>query len=53
MFSGIRHVAAPEAEEKRRQALGPFVWRMANGKDGLFTDNIGPSLYAASQGHPF
>ena len=24
----------------------------AASKDGLFTDNIGPSLYAASQGQP-
>ena len=25
---------------------------MASGKDGLFGDNVGPSLYAASQGQP-
>ena len=27
--------SAPEKEEKKRQALGPFVWRMANGKDAV------------------
>ena len=25
---------------------------MSNGKDGLFDDNVGPSLYAAAQGQP-
>ncbi len=75
-----------DVPEKRRAALGQFVWRMvpsagrrgyhrtcleppwfnsasspvrlgerlalANGKDGLWDDNIGPSLYAKSQGLP-
>ena len=37
---------------KQRAALGPCVWRMSNGKDGLWDENIGPSLYAKSQGQP-
>jgi len=41
-----------DATDKRRAALGPCVWRMADGKDGLMDDNIGPSLYAKSQGLP-
>ena len=41
-----------EADDKKRAALGKRVWRMANGKDGLHTDNIGPSLYAKAQGRP-
>ena len=39
-----------EEQEQKRQRLGPFVWRMSTGADGLFSDNVGPSLYAASQG---
>ena len=30
-------------------ALGKHVWRMANGKDGIWDKNVGPSLYAKSQ----
>lgn len=41
-----------EQEGKQRAALGPWVWRMANGKDGLWDENVGPSLYAKSQGLP-
>ena len=41
-----------EQEGKRYAALGKCVWRMANGKDGLFDENVGPSLYAKSQGKP-
>jgi hypothetical protein len=41
-----------DAEEKKRLKLGQFVWRMANGKDGLWNDNVGPSLYAHAQGTP-
>ena len=41
-----------DEQDKRRAALGPCVYRMASGKDGLFNDNIGPSLYAKSQGLP-
>ncbi len=33
-----------EGEQKQRAALGPCVWRMASGKDGLWDENIGPSL---------
>ena len=35
-----------EDDQKRRAALGRYVWREAGGKDGLFNDNIGASLYA-------
>ena len=42
---------ADEAE-KQRVALGKKVWRMSKGKDGLWDDNISPSLYAKSQGKP-
>lgn len=42
---------AQESDQKRRR-LGAFVWRMASGRDGLFTDNVGPSFYAAHQGQP-
>ena len=41
-----------EHDEKQRAALGRFVWRMVTGKDGLFDDNIGASLYAKAQGLP-
>ena len=41
-----------EVSHKRRAALGPCVYRMASGKDGLWDDNVGPSLYARSQGLP-
>ena len=39
-------------EDKRRAALGKYCWRMANGKDGLVDENIGPSMYAKAQGVP-
>jgi hypothetical protein len=41
-----------EQDQKKRAALGRFVWRRANGSDGLFDDNVGPSLYAKAQGLP-
>ena len=41
-----------EKDQKGRLALGKYVWRMANGSDGLFEDNIGPSMYAKAQGLP-
>ena len=41
-----------DKEQKVRRGLGKRVWRMANGKDGLWDDNISPSLYAKSQGMP-
>jgi transposase len=41
-----------QAEDKERGRLGQHVWRDAEGKDGLFTDCIGASLYAAKQGLP-
>ena len=37
---------------KGRAALGKFVWRMPNGKDGLHSDNVGPSMYGKAQGKP-
>lgn len=40
------------AGDLKRIALGKRVWRMSNGKDGLWDDNISPSLYAKSQGKP-
>ena len=41
-----------EQEGKQRAALGTRVYRMANGKDGLWDENVGPSLYAKAQGTP-
>ena len=41
-----------ENYQKQRAALGPFVSRMADGKDGLWDENVGPSLYAKAQGRP-
>ena len=41
-----------EQTQKQRAALGKFVWRMSNGKDGLHDDNVGPSMYAKAQGNP-
>ena len=45
-------VGPSDADDKKRVALGSRVWRMASGKDGLFDDNISPSLYAKAQGKP-
>ena len=42
----------PEKADKNRAALGKCVWRMTNGKDGLWEENVGPSLYAKAQGIP-
>lgn len=39
-----------EHEDKRRLALGTYVWRAANGHDALFGDCVGPSSYAKAQG---
>ena len=39
-----------ELESKARAALGPYVWRMANGADALYEDCVGPSSYAKAQG---
>ncbi len=41
-----------EEQKKRRGRLGPFVWRMPSGADSLYSENVGPCLYAASQGEP-
>ena len=43
---------AEEKEDQRRRGLGPFVWRMATMKDGLFRDSVGASMYASKQGKP-
>ena len=32
--------------------MGPFVWRMSSGADGLYSDDLGPQFYNASQGTP-
>lgn len=41
-----------EHGQKQRLGLGKHVWRFSNGKDGLYDDNVGPSLYAKAQGKP-
>ncbi len=41
-----------EQEGKQRAALGACVWRLASGKDGLWDENVGPSLCAKAQGLP-
>ena len=41
-----------EKQQHSRQALGRYVYRMSNGADGLFEENMGPSLYAKAQGLP-
>lgn len=37
---------------KTRAALGPYVWRRADGSDALYEDCVGPSSYWKSQGLP-
>ena len=39
-----------EHQQGVRAALGPFVWRMADGSDALYEDCLGPSSYRKSQG---
>ena len=41
-----------EKSDQETLGLGKYVWRMANGKDGLWEANVGPSCYAKSQGLP-
>ena len=41
-----------EKEDKGVLGLGKYAWRMSNGKDGLWEENVGPSCYAKSQGLP-
>ena len=41
-----------ELADKKRAALGRHVWKSANGKDWLWDENVGPSLYAKAQGRP-
>ena len=42
--------SSSELESKQRAALGQYVWRQANGNDGLYEECVGPSGYAKSQG---
>ena len=39
-----------ELESHQRGALGPHVWRQADGSDGLYEECIGPSAYWKAQG---
>lgn len=41
-----------QQQSNNRGALGAFVWRYANGSDGLFEDCVGPSSYWKAQGMP-
>ena len=34
-----------EVDDRKYAALGPMVWRMANGSDGLYEECVGPSAY--------
>lgn len=45
-------VGPSDSGDKKRLALGKRVWRMSSGKDGLWDDNVSPSLYAKAQGRP-
>ena len=44
--------SASELGQKSRGALGPYVWKHADGRDGLFEDCVGPSSYWKAQGMP-
>ena len=50
----VFYIARTETEhgDKKRLALGRYVWRMAEGSDALFEECIGPSVYAKAQGKP-
>lgn len=41
-----------ESEQKRRRALGIYVWRRSTNADALCADCVGPSSYAKGQGEP-
>ena len=41
-----------DVEHTQRQALGPYVWRMADCSDALYGDCVGPSAYHKAQGRP-
>ena len=41
-----------QQQQKKRGALGPFVWRHMDGRDGMFEDCAGPSSYWKAQGLP-
>ena len=44
--------SAEEQTIEKRLAMGKLAWGMSGGKDGLWDENVSPSLYAASQGLP-
>ena len=50
VFYLARSVA--EKLDKKRAALGRFVWRQASGADALYEDCVGPSAYWKAQGTP-
>ena len=41
---------ANELQQTHRQGLGSKVWKMADGSESLYEDNVGPSGYNKSQG---
>ena len=41
-----------DKENKEKAGLGRWVWRLANGKDGLWDANLGPPCFAESEGKP-
>ena len=43
---------AAELSDKKRAALGRYVWRLETGQDSLADKNVGPSSYAKGQGQP-
>ena len=50
----VFYLARTETERlsKRRAALGPCVWRHADGRDALYEECVGPSAYWKAQGQP-
>mgnify|MGYP004530944189 CR=1 FL=1 len=42
--------SAAENAETQRAALGPFVWKQADGSDAMWADCVGPSSYRKAQG---
>lgn len=41
-----------DALDKEHNRLGKFVWRGSSAAEGLYHDNVGPSLFAATHGRP-
>ena len=54
MYGTTCYLARGPSEEadKQRGRLRAYVWRMSMAADGLYNDNVGPSLYVAKQGRP-